>query len=163
MSVNISNDPRRIGYPVRLSLYETPPPYELSIEEFETYALDRLSILKAIETAQIRNNLKTKEKKYNSNLLEHIKAHMPLGRNELFKNNDSIKVRNELRKMLYEERKKDHISHFILRLAFCRTPDLRNWFVKLETELFKIRLSDTAGADEQDKLLQKGNKILQRN
>lgn len=38
-----------------------------------------------------------------------------------------------------EERKKDHYSHFILRLAFSSTEDLRRRFSRLETMLFRLR------------------------
>lgn len=40
---------------------------------------------------------------------------------------------------LQEERKKDHYSHFILRLAFSSTEDLRRRFSRLETTLFRLR------------------------
>ncbi|KZZ89877.1 DNA primase large subunit [Ascosphaera apis ARSEF 7405] len=40
---------------------------------------------------------------------------------------------------LRAERQKDHYSHFILRLAFASTEDLRARFVRLETMLFKLR------------------------
>ena len=40
---------------------------------------------------------------------------------------------------LLVEREKDHVSHFVLRLAFCRSEELRRRFVKAETTLFKIR------------------------
>jgi DNA primase large subunit len=40
---------------------------------------------------------------------------------------------------LQEERKKDHYSHFILRLAFSSTKDLRDRFVRLESMLFRLR------------------------
>lgn len=43
------------------------------------------------------------------------------------------------------ERKKDHYSHFILRLAFASTEDLRRRFARVETSLFRLRfLSDDA-------------------
>jgi hypothetical protein len=34
---------------------------------------------------------------------------------------------------------KDYYSHFILRLAYCRSEDLRRWFLQNEVELFKWR------------------------
>uniref|UniRef100_A0A7S3C2H3 DNA primase large subunit C-terminal domain-containing protein n=1 Tax=Haptolina ericina TaxID=156174 RepID=A0A7S3C2H3_9EUKA len=37
--------------------------------------------------------------------------------------------------------KKDVYSHFILRLAYCRSEDLRRWFLQNETELFKHRFA----------------------
>ena len=40
---------------------------------------------------------------------------------------------------LKDERQKDHYSHFILRLAFSGTEDLRRRFARVETMLFKLR------------------------
>lgn len=40
---------------------------------------------------------------------------------------------------LQQERQKDHYSHYILRLAFSSTEDLRRRFSRLETALFKLR------------------------
>jgi DNA primase large subunit len=36
--------------------------------------------------------------------------------------------------------RKDQISHFILRLAFCRSEELRRWFLAQESHLLKFRL-----------------------
>jgi DNA primase large subunit len=43
---------------------------------------------------------------------------------------------------LQEERRKDHYSHFILRLAFSATEDLRRRFSRLETMLFRLRYKE---------------------
>jgi DNA primase large subunit len=41
-----------------------------------------------------------------------------------------------------EERlRKDQVSHFVLRLAYCRTEDLRRWLLAHECALFKHRLA----------------------
>lgn len=40
---------------------------------------------------------------------------------------------------LYGERQKDHYSHFILRLAFSSTEDLRRRFSRVEAMLFRLR------------------------
>ena len=38
------------------------------------------------------------------------------------------------------ERRRDHVSHFVLRLAFCRgTEDIRRRYLNLETTLFRMR------------------------
>ncbi|KAI8987309.1 eukaryotic and archaeal DNA primase, large subunit-domain-containing protein [Mycotypha africana] len=85
-------------YPFRLNFYLKVPTSEITIEEFETFALDRLQ-------------------------------------------GD-----------LYIERRKDHISHFVLRMAYCRNLDLRKWFVNQELALFKIRF-DQESMEEKKRFL----------
>ena len=41
---------------------------------------------------------------------------------------------------LSANQRKDQISHFILRLAYCRTEELRRWFLTHEIALLKHRL-----------------------
>jgi len=48
---------------------------------------------------------------------------------------------------LHEQRQKDHYSHFILRLAFARTEDLRRRFSKAEAILFKHRFESDDGSE----------------
>lgn len=40
-----------------------------------------------------------------------------------------------------EARHKDTISHFILRLAYSQTQELKKWFVTMEVEYMKLRLT----------------------
>merc|ERR1711920_1044619 len=35
---------------------------------------------------------------------------------------------------------KDLISHYVLRMAFCRTEELRRWFLTNECQLFALRI-----------------------
>ncbi|GBB83688.1 hypothetical protein RclHR1_10380011 [Rhizophagus clarus] len=112
-------------YPHLLNFYSVPPTEEITIDEFESFAFDRLQVLKTLEGAILRNKSEEEVKKY---LEETSNKWLPLHSNE------SGKVYP-----LQEERRKDHISHFILRLAYSRTEDLRNWFLKYECALFKLR------------------------
>ncbi|CAN6642193.1 DNA primase large subunit [Trichomonascus vanleenenianus] len=112
---------RHVEYPYRLSFYTTPPQLEITIEEFEQWAIDRLRVLGEIESCQLRNKSAAETEKHMKSILD---KYMPLS----FKSS-TVDL----------ERKKDHYSHFILRLAFCRSAELRARFVSLETALFKIR------------------------
>lgn len=48
-----------------------------------------------------------------------------------------------------KERLRDHVSHFVLRLAFCRSEDLQRRFVRTESILFRLRYeSDDSGERE---------------
>ncbi|KHJ79721.1 Eukaryotic-type DNA primase, large subunit, partial [Oesophagostomum dentatum] len=42
-----------------------------------------------------------------------------------------------------EARRRDLIGHFILRLAFCRTPENTKWLVTQEVDLFRFRFMNT--------------------
>ncbi|KAI9024136.1 DNA primase large subunit Spp2 [Hyaloraphidium curvatum] len=110
-------------YASRLSFYFDPPQDEITIHEFESWALDRLQVLKAIETAQLRSR---KDDDTKAQLAQTVTRYLPLTTDRESK--DAL-----------AQRKKDHVSHFILRLAFAKTEDLRAWFLRQESALFRIR------------------------
>ena len=47
------------------------------------------------------------------------------------------------------ERQKDHYSHFILRLAFSSTQDLRRRFARIESVLFRLRFQNDDARERQ--------------
>lgn len=117
-------------YPFILNMYNVPPRDEITLAEFETFAIDRLRVLRALENARLR----CKQEETIAKMVEPVIAKaLDMKRNTM--------VRSLGEKVLYEQRRKDHLSHFILRLAYCRSEDLRQWFVKQETALFKYRFS----------------------
>ncbi|KAJ3016303.1 hypothetical protein HKX48_004117 [Thoreauomyces humboldtii] len=132
------SDARLGPYPFSLNFYLTPPPYELTLIEFETFALDRLQVLKSVETAFLRAKNVDAVDKF---ILASQEKHLQLSRN--------IRLNGLGPERLYSERRKDHISHFILRLAYCRTPDLRKWLAKQETALFMFRFRQEEQAERQ--------------
>lgn len=96
-------------YPTRLSFYNVPPRSEITIEDFQSWAIDRLTVLGQIESAVYRNKSPTE---LNALIKSLTDKYLPLAANtaRLLKGN-----------AVEKERRKDHYSHFILRLAFCRS------------------------------------------
>ncbi|KAG5437515.1 hypothetical protein PCANB_000943 [Pneumocystis canis] len=113
-------------YPNRLNFYLETPKEEITIEEFENWAISRLFILGEIESGLFRNKTL---KEMDIMLKPLIEKHLPLS------SNISRSIKGAL---VDEERKKDHYSHYILKLAFCRSEELRKRFVRAETTLFKF-------------------------
>ncbi|KAJ3054937.1 DNA primase large subunit [Rhizophlyctis rosea] len=128
------------AYPFSLNFYTDPPPYELTLNEFETYALARLKVLKTCETARIRSK---DAKKIDEHIESVVSKELPLARNSQLKGG-RVKA-----KEAYDQRRKDHISHFILRLAYCQTEDLRQWFIKQEVALFDYRFRIEESAEQE--------------
>ncbi|XP_066535670.1 DNA primase large subunit [Hoplias malabaricus] len=120
-----------------LQLYDQPPLENISLSEFETFAVDRLKLLKMVENLGV-SFVKMSEQ-YGKKLYAEIhnlnfpyKAEM----------DDTNLNKNQTGLTEYEKRRKDHISHFILRLAYCQTEDLRRWFIQQEMDLFRYRFTD---------------------
>lgn len=113
----------KFAYPFRLNLYvyhflvsavslarcisyDKPPLYEVTLEEFETCALDRLRVLAEIESSFARNRPWDELKGVTD---AQCKKHLPLN------NNTALMAARE------DQRRSDHLGHFVLRLAFCRS------------------------------------------
>ncbi|KAG0230815.1 hypothetical protein BGW42_000680 [Actinomortierella wolfii] len=124
-------------YPDRLSLYLEPPLLEISMDEFEQCAFDRMQILTTLQNSQMRG---LTPQQLDETMAEAFEKYMPMT-----KTSPDEPVSHEL---LVNERLKDHISHYILRLAYCRSPELRAWFLKAECALFKYRFDKESLEDQ---------------
>lgn len=78
----------------------------MTIEEFELFAIDRLRVLGEIESSWARNQQPEELKRAVGG---QCGKYVPLN------HNTATTVD------LDEQRRKDHIGHFVLRLAFCRS------------------------------------------
>lgn len=122
-------------YPHDLQLYQVPPGNEMALSEFEDITLERLQVLRILEQATQKGH-KTHSDDWKNCVKadlrkENLKGYMKLlGFSGIADEPD------------YQARRADHISHFILRLAFCRSEDLRRWFLSRELELFRLRFSN---------------------
>ena len=114
----------KVAASLLLSLYNEAPQDELSLDEFELFALDRLQLLRGLEAIKARG-FDGSDYAQKVQVLEN--KYMPMKAHTLA---DELAL----------QKRKDVASHFILRLAYCRTEDLRRWFLTQECELFKYRL-----------------------
>jgi DNA primase large subunit len=123
-------------FPFICNFYIMPPMDQITLFEFETYGLNRLKVLKLIETAKLKYKNDDDCNKYLEPLINQL---LPLKRNTLL-----TLVGPEI---LLDERRADHIGHFILRLAYCKSLDLRTWFVRQESILFRYRFLASSPAE----------------
>ncbi|RHZ09195.1 hypothetical protein DYB26_007728 [Aphanomyces astaci] len=112
-------------YRYALSMYQDAPVVEVTLEEFESYSIDRLHVLKTVEMHRVRGgNPRETEVKVD----KALNMYLPMRTSE--------------------DREKDQLSHFILRMAFCHTEELRRWFLAHESYLFKHRLDRATREDK---------------
>ncbi|XDV50247.1 hypothetical protein PO909_019331 [Leuciscus waleckii] len=119
-----------------LQFYGQPPLDNISLAEFETLAVERLKLLKTVENLGV-SYVKTTD--------QYMKK---------LETEGELKVQGGTSE--YEKRRKDHISHFILRLAYCQTEDLRRWFIQQEMDLFRYRFNYLSSKHKTD-FLHKNN------
>nr|XP_056712660.1 DNA primase large subunit [Euleptes europaea] len=125
----LAGDGRGDLYPHSLQFYLQPPSENISLAEFENFAVDRLKLLKSVE------NLGVSYVKNSSEYKTKLDAEL-----RRLKFPYKMLVEDD-----YDARRKDHISHFILRLAYCQSEDLRRWFIQQEMDLFRYRFNQLSG------------------
>jgi len=112
---------------VTVSLYERPPREEMTLEEFEVFAVDRLKVLRTIDALKQKG---FKPKELEAELAPVVRELLPLA---------------SVGPQALPDCRKDSASHFILRLAYSRSEELRRWFLTQECALFRHRLSRLRG------------------
>jgi len=146
-------------------MYNDPPEFEMTCDELEEFALSRLKVLRKIEDLKTRNMAGEQFKKNlekaitdhftpSNHLLSCIQAEYQEKKGKLGggnsmgigTNNNNNQLSNKVMRMLKQQAqtKLDIASHFILRLAYCKTEELRRWFVTQECALFKYRFEKVA-------------------
>ncbi|KAH9826810.1 putative DNA primase large subunit [Teratosphaeria destructans] len=112
-------------YDHRMNFYAVPPTGNVSLEQFEEWGIARLKVLAELEACQFRNRSPAETEEYMKPVLDkYLRLSSNMSRSS----------------EMAAERKRDHYSHWTLRLAFSGTADLRQRFARLETQLFKLRL-----------------------
>lgn len=113
-------------YPSALNFYFHPPGYAIRLETMEILAMERLRFLRTME--------KYSNMKKDTEWIDAVKKDL---------NSSGLSAYYNLVERIntdwLQNRARDYISHFVLRLAYSRTDDLRRWFVSQEVDAFRFR------------------------
>lgn len=131
------------NYPTDLQMYVDIPVEAIDLEEFKHLAIERVKFLRILESVSARN---VKDPPFKTQLVEEMtkqdaKLFLPL-----------VKGYADV-----ETRRKDFLSHFILRLAYCRSEDYRRWFLARELEFFKLKFLNTERKEDVILFMRKSN------
>lgn len=126
-----------VQYPHNVLVYNLPPTQDITLQMFEELAMERLAVLRILDNANGMNLhiLSDDWRKKVITELNHTKCQTYMHLIE------HTGTRSTISENILEARRNDYISHFILRLAYCRSNDLQNWFIARELELFKLKFS----------------------
>ncbi|XP_071964256.1 DNA primase large subunit-like [Antedon mediterranea] len=124
-------DPSEKKYAHTIQFYKEPPTDNISLQEFEDLAIQRLKVLKVIESMSFKE--KKGSKQFQKALETEFNKDKFLPKSESMGGAATAEI---------QKRRSDHISHFILRLAYCKSEELRRWFITQELELFRFRFLD---------------------
>ena len=117
-----------VRYPNALNFYVEPPGCDIRLETMELLAMERLRFLRIIE--------KFSNMKKDDDWVTAIKTDLSSNGLSGYYNLVDPQIRNRTTDW-FQNRARDYFSHFILRLAYSRTDDLRRWFVSQEVDAFR--------------------------
>lgn len=131
----IQNEDLEALYPDNVMLYYLPPTQDITLPVFEDLAIERLNVLRILEQASSKN-LRIMTEEWRTEVIAELNQAGLKSYARLVEGRTSTAATKEQDLLA---RRKDYISHFILRLAYCRSQDLRTWFRMRELELFKLK------------------------
>lgn len=108
-------------YPQNIQFYDVPPTRDVSLQEFEDIAIERIKVFRILEQAAAKN-LRYWTNEYKESVLEELNSQKLKNYVRLIQVSSSDEKKKEA-ELLARER--DYISHFVLRFAYCRTDELR--------------------------------------
>ncbi|CAJ1380014.1 unnamed protein product [Effrenium voratum] len=123
------------GDDLGLGFYKQPPDVEVSVRDFEDFTANRLKILHAIDRACAGENFRLE------NMIQ-LKPKLAKDLNDCSLILGYPQGKQRMESFLSDKAefvRRDAVSHFALRLAFCKTRDAREWFLRQEQRLFVLR------------------------
>lgn len=108
-------------YPHNVTFYHIPPTQDISLQQFEELAIERLNVLRILEQATSKN-LRVLSEEWREAVKVELKQAGLKSYARLVEGRSNTDATKDLL-----ARRRDYISHFILRLVYCRTQDLKRY------------------------------------
>lgn len=116
--VRVETDDLESLYPHNVLMYYLPPTQDLTLQTFEEYAIERVNLLRILEQAGSKN-LRFLSDEWKASVIEEMNQAGLKHYTRLVSGHSSTKDAD------LQIRRRDYISHFILRLTYCRSAELR--------------------------------------
>lgn len=117
-TVQIESEDLEAIYPHNVMMYSLPPIQDMTLQAFEEYAIERVNLLRILEQATSKN-LRVLSDDWKNEIKTQMKEAGMKSYLRLLDGHSSTKDND------VTARQRDYVSHFILRLAYCRSTDLR--------------------------------------
>lgn len=123
------------NYPHDLQMYRNSPTEKITLGELEDLGLQRLQVLRIIDTLKKESDIRRDD--FKECLLGTLKkkgfdSYVKLITSPGCDSNTPLDL---------EIRRKDHVSHFVLKVALCKKMKIYRWFIQMETTLFNTRFT----------------------
>lgn len=117
-------------YPHNVAFYNRPPQHDITLQEFEELAFERLNLLSILAKAGVLNTVYSAE--WRAAVVEALNAekltpYVRLIENAATTTSSSVVDGARDESELLGARQRDYVSHFILRIAFCKSEELRRY------------------------------------
>jgi len=133
-----------------ISFYSETPDLEMRVREFEELTCDRLKVLHAFDRLCVNQPSLMNVSELKGGILPTLReARLECGAAVPGKFDEYHTTKAEFKR-------RDAISHFALRLAFCKTRDAREWLLRQEQRLFVLRFDTLSLAAQEAFMVRAG-------
>ncbi|CAG2164772.1 unnamed protein product [Oppiella nova] len=130
-------------YDDSINFYTIPPFGKISLEESEDMVAERLNLLMVCDE-MLKNLEKTSNFKRNKTYFESLENRLLNAESKNEKNFYAMGKQKSKNMEVINARRRDQISHFLLRIYYCRSDELKKWFISRECEILRARLMDNS-------------------
>lgn len=122
-------------YPHSCMMYHLPPRQEISLEQFDEIAIERLKVLRILEQASAKS-VRYLSDEWKESIIDELNAQKLKSYVRLIMHGGAA-VSETKREADLQARQRDYISHFILRLVYARSEEMQRYYINIILNICK--------------------------